>query len=192
MEQDEKDNICNIEKYYDAQDEIKAVTKKKGDTGLSKEENYCNLQPDFKEVIERERRIKRQIPNVEFKFCEAAKQYKNACLNKVIGESVEQNRGDSFSEVEIYYDATDKPHGDSEKEISTSIEDKEESVESVELLNEGCVRKVRMRKERSSKARYKEMMNDFCRDHNTELKFLGTFETNERKDFECFQGRIET
>lgn len=150
-------------------------------------------------VIARKRiTVKEQVPNVRIEFLESTEQCKKDYLSKVktmgerLFESVEQNRDDSFSEVEIYYDATDKPHGDSEKEISTSIEDKEESVESVELLNEGCVRKVRIRKERSSKARYKEMMNDFCRDHNTELKFLGTFETNERKDFECFQGRIET
>ena len=178
MEQDEKDNICNIEKYYDAQDEIKAVTKKKGDTGLSKEENYCNLQPDFKEVIERERRIKRQIPNVEFKFCEAAKQYKNACLNKVIGESVEQNRDDSFSGVEIYYNATDKPHGDSEKEISNSIEDKEESLEPIEQLNEGCFRKLGMRKGRLSKAIDKGKRYDLSRDHNTQIEISETLGTN--------------
>ena len=44
MEQDEKDNLCKVEKYYDAQDEIKAVTKKKGDTSHSKEEICRNAQ----------------------------------------------------------------------------------------------------------------------------------------------------
>ena len=37
-----KETDSDQEEYYDAQDEIKAVTKNKGDTGNSKEENYCN------------------------------------------------------------------------------------------------------------------------------------------------------
>ena len=140
MEQEEKDNVCNVEKYYDAQDEIKAVTKKKGDTRLSKEENRCNLQQNFKKVIERERRIKGQIPNVDFKFCESAKQYEKIYLSKVetIGElieSVEQSRDDNLSEVEIYYDATDNPHEDSEREINNSTEVKVKSVEPTEHLD---------------------------------------------------------
>ena len=68
-------------------------------------------------------------------------------------------------------------------------------MEPTEHLDEGCLRKVGMSEERSSKCKDKDKRNDFSGDedcHDTQNKLLEIFETNERKDIESFEGKTET
>ena len=182
--------------YYNTQGDIETVTKKKDDTGLSEEDSCCNLQPTVRKVIERERRIKVQIPNVDFKFCEYAKQNEEIYLSKIetIGELIEsgeQFRDDNLSEVEIHYDATDNPHEDSEREINNSTEVMVKSMGPTEHRDEGCFRKVGMSEERSSKSRYKNEENNCSKDtdcRDTKNKCLGVSKINEGKAIESFEG----
>ena len=60
-EQDGEDHVNKIETYYNAQDKSRAVAIKEDDINHSKSEEYCGLQTDIKEVIERKDRIKVKV-----------------------------------------------------------------------------------------------------------------------------------
>ena len=93
---------------------------------------------------------------MRIEFFESTDECEKDYLSKVkptgerLFESVEQNRDDSFSEVEIYYDAQDKPHEDLEQEMIDPSEDNVDLVESTEQRDDEYFRKLGIIEERSS------------------------------------------
>ena len=156
--------------YYKAQDRSRAVDIKEDDISQSKNEEYCSLQTDIKEVIERKDRVKEQTSNLGIEYLKSAEQCNEDYLSNVDTkkerqiESMGQNRNDDFDEIEIYYDTKGKPQVDLEKEMDVSDEDNINSAESTEQQNKRHVRKSGIINGRSSESIYEDEKDDFSKD----------------------------
>ena len=158
-EQDGEDHVDKIETYHKAQDKSRAVDIKENDINQSESEEYCWLQTDIKEVIEREDKVKEQTSNLRIENLESAEQCNEGYLSILETkkerqiESMERNRDDNFNETEIYYDTRGELQVDFEKEMDDSNEDNVNSTESTEQQNKRHVRKLGIINERSSESR---------------------------------------